>query len=215
MAPLTGRGMSWNEFSEIPRRLKLFCRSLSRFSVRRKDDFVRESLSVRDLIRESFLDALEITNAGGVEGLLCCATNDAFFEALSGSDIVVNLEGKYRDVPFFHDYRKVRQIVRNLISNALKHRKKQVVVSVSGEEDLVISVTDDGFGISEKEQESVFHRFADIKDKASADAQGLGFGLSCVKVLVESIGGKISVRSGEGAGTCFTVRIPPLSETQF
>jgi signal transduction histidine kinase len=177
--------------------------------------FCRESLFVQDLMRESFLDALEITSPQNTKGLLCCATNDAFFEALRGNDIIVKVEGKYHDAPFHHDYRKIRQIVRNLVSNALKHRKKQVIVTASGDEDLVLSVTDDGFGISEKEQESLFHRFADLKDKTGADAQGLGFGLSCVKVLVEAIGGEIAVRSGEGAGTCFTLRIPPLSETQF
>ena len=177
--------------------------------------FCRESLSVQDLIRESFLDALEIISSQNTESLLCCTTNDAFFEALRGNDIFVKVEGKYHDAPFHHDYRKIRQIVRNLVSNALKHRRKQVIVTASGDQDLVLSVTDDGYGISEKEQESLFHRFADLKDRTGADAQGLGFGLSCVKVLVEAIGGEIAVRSGEGAGTCFMLRIPPLSETQF
>jgi signal transduction histidine kinase len=177
--------------------------------------FCRESLLVQDLIRESFLDALEIISPENAERLLCCATNEAFLEALRRNDIIVKVEGKYRDAPFHHDYRKIRQIVRNLLSNALKHRKKQVIVVVSGDKDLLLSVTDDGFGISEKEQESIFHRFADLKDKSDADVQGLGFGLSCVKVLVEAAGGEIAVKSGEGAGTCFTLRIPPLSETQF
>lgn len=177
--------------------------------------YYRENVFVQDLIRESFLDAFEIVSPQNAESLLRCDTNEAFFEALRGNEVVVDLEGKYRDAPFHHDYRKIRQIVRNLVSNALKHRRKQVVLSVHGEKDLFISVTDDGSGLSKKEQESIFHRFADLKDKTGADAQGLGFGLSCVKVLVEAIGGEIAVKSGEGAGTCFTLRIPPLSETQF
>ena len=176
--------------------------------------FCSESLFVQDLLRESLLDTLEIISPQMAEGLLCCADNEAFFSSLRSNDVVVTVEGRYSRTPFLHDYRKVRQIVRNLVSNALKHRKKQMVVSATGEQDLLISVTDDGYGISEQEKEAIFHRFADIKDRTTADAQGLGFGLSCVKVLVEAIGGEIAVRSGEGAGTCFTLRIPPLSETQ-
>jgi len=177
--------------------------------------FCKENLSVQDLVRDSVLDAFEIISPENAEGLLCCATNDDFFRAMRGNDVIVEVEGRYCDVPFHHDYKKVRQIVRNLVSNALKHRRKQVVVSVSGDKDLVISVTDDGSGITAEEQESIFNRFADLKDKTGASATGLGFGLSCVKVLVETIGGQITVRSEDGAGTCFTLRIPPLSETQF
>ena len=177
--------------------------------------FCRESLSVQDLVRDSLLDAFELISPENTEGLLCCSTNDDFFKVMRGNDVIVQLEGRYCEVPFYHDYRKVRQIVRNLISNALKHRKKEMVVSVSGDKDLVISVTDDGSGITAIEQASIFNRFADLKDKTGADVTGLGFGLSCVKVLVEAIGGQITVRSENGAGTCFTLRIPPLSETQF
>ncbi len=177
--------------------------------------FCVESVPVRDLMREAFLDAFEITNSAETEKLLCCATNNDFFNTLRANDIMVEVSGKYGDAPFSHDYRKVRQIVRNLISNALKHRKKQVIVSISGETDLVVSVQDDGCGISGKEQEEVFNRFANLTDKTNIDVQGLGFGLSCVKTLIDAIGGEIMVKSGEGAGTCFTVRIPPLSEPKL
>jgi signal transduction histidine kinase len=176
--------------------------------------FCVENLLVRDLLRESFLDAFEIIDPGMAESLLSCVTGDEFFEALKKNGIVVEISGRYKEMPFAHDYKKVRQITRNLISNALKHRKKDVMVSVTGEKDLVISVKDDGLGISEREQEELFHRFADLTDKTNIGAHGLGFGLSCVKTLVEVIGGVITVKSGEGAGTRFTVRIPPLSETQ-
>jgi signal transduction histidine kinase len=172
--------------------------------------FCRENVVMKDLVRESFLDALEIIDPEKVEPLLCVTSTDTFFQALHTEDMVVEICGKYGDAPFPHDYRKIRQIVRNLISNALKHRKKQVTVSVSGEKDLQISVQDDGLGISRAEQDEIFNRFADLSDKTNMGEKGLGFGLSCVKSLVEAIGGEITVISGEGRGTCFKVRIPPL-----
>ena len=176
--------------------------------------FSRDTFHVADLVRESFLDALDTISPQKTECLLCFPTSDEFFRALASDDVIVEISGRYCDKPFIHDFKKVRQIVRNLISNALKHRRKRMLVSVSGEDDLLISVEDDGKGIARQEQTEIFNRFANLTDKTSIDVQGLGFGLSCVKMLVEAIGGKITVDSGEGAGACFTVSIPPLSEAQ-
>jgi signal transduction histidine kinase len=171
--------------------------------------FCRESLLMREVVRESFLDAMEIISPHRAESLLCCTTDDEFFNSLQSQGITVEISGKYSKVSFPHDHRKLRQIVRNLISNALKYYQQKLTVSVSGDKDLVISVEDDGPGISEKAQENAFKRFATSKDKPEA-MEGLGFGLSCVKTLVDTIGGDITLTSREGAGTCFTLRIPPL-----
>lgn len=176
--------------------------------------FSKQSLSLTDVVRESLLDAYEIIDPGKAQSLLSCTTNDEFFKTLRAGHIVITMSGKFADAPFLHDYQKIRQILRNLISNALKHRRKGLVLVVDGDSDLIISVSDDGLGLSKEEQATIFNRFADLKDKTIIPSQGLGFGLSCVKTLVEAIGGEITVKSGEGEGTCFTVRIPQLSETQ-
>ena len=176
--------------------------------------FSREAFPVGEMVRDAFLDALEVIDPQKAESLLCCATRDEFFDALRRDEIIVKISGKYSLAPFVHDLRKMRQIVRNLISNALKHRKKQMRLSVSGESDLSIAVQDDGTGITRKEQAAVFDRFANLTDKTCIDVQGLGFGLSCVRTLLEAIGGEIGVHSEEGGGTLFTVRVPPLLEAQ-
>jgi signal transduction histidine kinase len=177
--------------------------------------FCTDNVSVDEALKEAILDALEVIDPRKAESLPCSGGRSAFFEALREDGVVVEISGKYCNTPFLHDYRKVRQIARNLISNALKHRKHQIEISVSGEADLLISVKDDGMGISRKEQDEIFNRFADLADKTNSGEKGLGFGLSCVKSLVEAIGGEIAVTSGEGTGTCFTVRIPPLYETKL
>lgn len=96
------------------------------------------------------------------------------------------------------------------MSNALKHRRKRVEVSIRGETDLFISVKDDGLGIPMREQENIFERFIRINDKKRTKMSGLGLGLIGVKVLIETMGGKIALVSREGLGTRFTVQIPPL-----
>ncbi len=83
-------------------------------------------------------------------------------------------------------------------------------VTVGGDADLQISVEDDGPGIPQREQKSIFQRFVRLKEKERPSVPGLGLGLAGVKALVEAMGGNISLESREGAGTRFTVSIPPL-----
>ena len=52
--------------------------------------------------------------------------------------------------------------------------------------------------------------FVSAKEDNKNAPEGLGFGLSCVKNIIETMGGEISLKSGEEGGSCFTVRIPPL-----
>ncbi len=171
--------------------------------------FCKENFLIKEVIREAIVDAMEIVNPRNAENLLFCSTNDEFFSALLSYGISVSISGKYCAASFSHDHGKIRQIIRNLVSNALKYYQKKLILAVSGDRDLVISIEDDGPGISESDREKAFKRFGSPKDKPDA-MQGLGFGLSCVKSLVETIGGEITLKSGEGAGTCFTIRIPPL-----
>jgi two-component system OmpR family sensor kinase len=96
------------------------------------------------------------------------------------------------------------------VSNALKHRRKRIDVSISGETDLLILVEDDGLGIPVGEQENIFEPFVRLNDKKRTNVPGLGIGLTGVKALVETMGGKIALVSGEGLGTRFTIQIPPL-----
>ena len=120
------------------------------------------------------------------------------------------VKGKYSDLPFCHDSKKIRQILRNLVSNAMKYRRSRVQVSIQGEEDLLILVEDDGYGIPKEAEDAIFKRFIRLNDKRQGEQPGIGLGLPGVKVLVEAMKGDISMKSQEGMGTCFTVRIPSL-----
>ena len=83
-------------------------------------------------------------------------------------------------------------------------------MSISGDADLLVSVEDDGPGIPERDQKSIFQRFVRLKADEQPSVPGLGLGLAGVKALVEAMGGKISIVSREGIGTRFSVTIPPL-----
>jgi signal transduction histidine kinase len=172
--------------------------------------FQKEYFSIEDTVRESLMDALEITLPHAVEKLSQCKSLGEFQPHLQSYGIFIEVTGRYCTSPFCHDQKKIQQVLRNLISNALKYRRERMGVTISGETDLLVSVEDDGIGIPAEEQEAIFKRFVRLKDKRNAHIQGLGLGLTGVKTLVEAMGGEISLESQEGVGTRFVVRIPPI-----
>lgn len=172
--------------------------------------FRKESFFPGEVLKESILDVLEVDSQDAADRLRREKDPKRFWKLLEPHGIFVEIRGKFHDSPFRHDPRKVRYILRNLISNAWKYRRKRIEVSIRGEEELLVSVGDDGPGIPQGEQKSVFERFVRLNGKEYPDTPGLGLGLAGVKALLEAMGGTISLVSREGAGTRFSVGIPPL-----
>jgi signal transduction histidine kinase len=172
--------------------------------------FQKEFFSIEDTLKESLMDALETTHPHAVEKLGQSKSHEEFQSLLHTHHIFIEVTGKYCKSPFCHDQKKIQQVLRNLMSNALKYRRERMGVAISGEMDLFVSVEDDGIGIPAEEQETIFKRFVRLNDKRSAPVQGLGLGLTGVKTLIEAMGGDITLESQEGVGTRFIVRIPPI-----
>ncbi|OGP96899.1 MAG: hypothetical protein A2157_02500 [Deltaproteobacteria bacterium RBG_16_47_11] len=172
--------------------------------------FKKEFFSVEKALRESLIDVLETNAPHAAEKLYHIEDSKELESLLKPHGISIEITGKYCRSSFCHDQKKVRQIFRNLMSNAMKYRREWMRVSIRGELDLLISVKDDGMGIPPGDQEAVFKRFVRLSDKRRSDVPGFGLGLTGVKALVEAMKGEITLVSQEGAGTQFTVRIPPL-----
>ena len=170
----------------------------------RKDQFL-----IEEVLRAALRDAIEVIKPDMAEALCRARSEDDVNRVLEANGIYIEVRGRYRHEHFTHDQKKVEQIIRNLVSNALKYRKEKLKLLITGDPDLVISVEDDGQGIPMEKQENIFKRFLSVKTNKSAP-EGLGFGLSCVKNIIETMGGEISLKSGEEIGSCFMVRIPPL-----
>jgi CheY-like chemotaxis protein len=172
--------------------------------------FQRDQFQIEGTVRESLLDVMEIVAPHAVEELLCAKGQKEFQEVLNANGIFIEFTGKYCESPFCHDQKKVQQVLRNLMSNAMKYRRRCMTVCISGETDLCVSVEDDGVGIPEEDQEAIFKRFVRLNDKRYAGVPGLGLGLTGVKALLEAMRGEIRLESREGLGTRFMIRIPPL-----
>jgi CheY-like chemotaxis protein len=172
--------------------------------------FEREYFSIEKTVAESLLDVLEMAIPNAVERLSQAENQEAFRHDLKDYGIFVEITGKYGKSPFCHDQKKIQQILRNLMSNAMKYRRKRMEVKISGEADLLVSVEDDGIGIPLEDQRVIFERFVRLNNEKRAYIPGLGLGLTGVKALLEAMGGEITLESQEGVETRFMVRIPPI-----
>ncbi len=109
------------------------------------------------------------------------------------------------------DVTMFRQIVLNLLSNALKFTPRGEVEILLSEEDgnFVLEVRDTGIGIDPSHQRLVFDKFYRVHQSSGSPArQGSGLGLTIVKGLAEAHGGRITVESALGAGSTFKVVLP-------
>ncbi|WP_375391197.1 ATP-binding protein [uncultured Sphingomonas sp.] len=108
------------------------------------------------------------------------------------------------------DAARVRQIVFNLLSNALKFTAAGSVSLIAGEEDggVRIAVADTGIGIAPDQQETVFESFRQADTSTTRRFGGTGLGLSICRSLAQAMGGEISLRSTLGAGSTFAVTLP-------
>ncbi|MDC0722365.1 sensor histidine kinase [Nannocystis bainbridge] len=112
------------------------------------------------------------------------------------------------------DRGRVRQVLVNLVGNALKFTARgRVTVYVRGEADgdaqfVVFAVEDTGIGIREGDHKRIFEPFTQVDSSPRRRYEGTGLGLSLCKHLVEMMGGTIGVRSQVGQGSVFTVRLP-------
>lgn len=118
------------------------------------------------------------------------------------------------DVPFKADVGKIRQVLLNLVGNAVKFTQRgriDVAMRFDGDAksgNLIMSVKDTGIGISKQDQSTLFDRFKQVDSSRSRSHGGVGLGLSISQDLVELMGGEISVKSEPDAGSIFEFSVP-------
>ncbi|MCH7970376.1 MAG: HAMP domain-containing protein [Chloroflexi bacterium] len=126
-----------------------------------------------------------------------------------GVELTVSKTGSGPVIEF--DETRLRQIVTNLVENALIHTPKggRVTVEISDPADgLKLSVSDTGAGISSNDLPRIFDQFYRADPSRTRVTGGAGLGLTIVKRLAEAHGGTVTVASSPGEGTTFTVLIP-------
>ena len=108
--------------------------------------------------------------------------------------------------------RLLEQAISNLIDNAIKYSPEETEISVKtvqNEEEVAISVQDQGPGIPREHLGRLFERFYRADKARSRELGGTGLGLSIVKHIIQAHGGSVDVQSAPGEGSTFTLRLPP------
>jgi signal transduction histidine kinase len=114
------------------------------------------------------------------------------------------------------DRDKIKQVLLNLISNAVKYNRAGGSVTLSAqatETEICISIQDTGMGIPDQALPHLFEKFYRVREHESK-AAGTGLGLSICKQIVQGHGGRIEVRSKLGSGTTFTLYLPRSGKTR-
>ena len=115
--------------------------------------------------------------------------------------------------PLFIDLSALAGALLNLLQNAFKYSGDQKTIKIRARKEkkgVSIDVEDNGAGIPPRERKRIFDRFYRIDSLLTRKTEGSGLGLALAKRIVEAQGGKISVKSEVGKGSCFTLRLPAM-----
>ena len=152
----------------------------------------REDCDLHELIREiNTNSAIGLNARGGKVNLSLMATESR-----------TNVDGLH-----------FTNVISNLLDNAIKYNQATPEITIATQNvdrKILISISDNGIGISPDDQSKIFHKFYRVHTGNVHDVKGFGLGLHYVKLIVEKHGGKISVKSTPGKGSIFTIAIPLL-----
>jgi signal transduction histidine kinase/ActR/RegA family two-component response regulator len=130
---------------------------------------------------------------------------------ISGEDVALVFDDP-RDVqPLYTDQGKLSQILRNLVSNALKFTSEgevRVSARMEAADRVVFTVADTGIGISPGDHERIFQDYQQVEGPFQRQRKGTGLGLPLSRRLAELLGGRITLESAAGAGSTFRVHLP-------
>ncbi len=130
--------------------------------------------------------------------------------------VQIHIEASEGLPPWEADRDKLKQVILNMLSNAIKFNRRNgsIMLSASAaESNVCIVVQDTGLGIPEEAIPHLFEKFFRVRDTEDKVA-GTGLGLSICKQIVQGHGGRVEVKSKLGVGTSFTVMLPRSGRTQ-
>lgn len=122
---------------------------------------------------------------------------------------IISVEHQEENISLYQDKEMIRNVVINLISNALKYSPDQTTIKIrtyTFKSYFFLEIQDQGMGIPEQDQKHLFERF--FRAHNVTNLQGTGLGLNIVKRYLDLMGGEINFKSKENAGTTFIVSLP-------
>lgn len=155
------------------------------------------------------LDALEtVSKAAATEGH--SEKVDRFTpQILEANGIFLDISPDVAELELFQDEIKFKQIVGNLIKNAIHHRQHRIDIRIYRLSDqLCVEVSDDGPGVDPNERELIFQRYAQGKECSLSLRNGHGLGLAGARIIARCLGGEIELEAPKKGGATFRMRLP-------
>lgn len=153
---------------------------------------------------------LELNTVSGLD-LVSLARRTVEQQSLNITNHKLQVEASVAKLPLKADEVRLEQVLNNLISNAVKYSPPNTPVTIGVEQqddEAILWVRDEGYGISPEQQASLFDRFYRVRNKQNSRVEGLGLGLYISHEIVKKHGGKIWVDSVPGKGSTFYVSLP-------
>lgn len=180
---------------------------------------LKEAQNLQQLITD-LLDLSQL-NAGKINMRISSINVTSFLDdiitslqpLLKGRDLILSRRFDDENFEIKADKDKIRRILMNLCSNAIKFTQKgHIDIDVEQKNSYVyFHVSDTGIGLKKDQQEIIFDHFRQVDDTSTREYQGIGLGLAIVKELVELHKGSIKVKSTYGEGSVFTFSIEQSS----
>jgi two-component system, OmpR family, phosphate regulon sensor histidine kinase PhoR len=189
----------------------------------RQLDYLNRIRAVTKRLSELVLNLVEQARTTG--GLSprpepCCLVEmaedmaDEFSPSATTRDLTLAVDTGLAPLYVWGDAAALRQVLRNLIGNAIKYTPAGGRITLGVEaraKEVCVSVCDTGLGIPAADLPFVFEKFYRVHSQDRALIEGNGLGLAIVKTIVEQHGGSISVESQVGQGSCFRFSLPALA----
>ena len=169
----------------------------------------KASLPLSGFVVQTLVEIFDLVDLEASDCVRGCDTLSVLKEQLSEKGIFLTVDEGLWHQEVSMDESKMKQIIRNLLSNALKYKKKRVELKIGKEADsFVVIVCDDGDGIPSGYHDKIFECYFQMDMQGDYCVRGHGVGLAGVMILVEDMGGRLFLESDVGKGATFSVRVP-------
>lgn len=169
----------------------------------------KETCKVSYLVTRAIAEIMDLVEAEATEDILTAQGIAELKKILGPKGIILDVSEETWEKEMEIDIPKVSQILRNLLSNAMKYRKQTIELRVIKEDKtLRIEVKDDGEGIPEEYHKRIFECYFQLDQSEISCVRGHGLGLAGVMVLLDEMGGSLTLRSSSGMGATFIVELP-------
>ena len=175
----------------------------------REGVMINSDFPVFELVRSVLIEHFDLSDPDFVEQIRKSQSYEELVHTLENKGVRLAFDKGIWMTKVHLDYAKVKQILRNIVTNAFKH--KSVIVEIEGkiiENQLILRIRDDGRGIPREDHKKIFETYFTTGSSLENAIESHGLGLAGVMVLLKDMGGNLVLNSDDGKGAEFKVTIP-------